>query len=168
VSKYLARGRSADDIRRYAAVKRGIAFGGAMPDDATVPDDATLDDAPPLPPPLTPGEFEQVAEARSRAFELEDAKLRRSRALAEGSEIENMVRRGELLPVPYVTKWVTRYLIDGRDELLRLPSELADELAGESDPVKVRRILEAATDRVIKKFEQLYSLWQKDAEAKVA
>jgi hypothetical protein len=102
------------------------------------------------------------------ALELEEAKLRRSRALAEGSEIENMVRRGELMPCVYVEKHLTRYLIDGRDELLRLPSELADELAGESDPLKVRRILEAATDRVIAKFDQVKNLWQNDAEAKVA
>jgi hypothetical protein len=158
VSAQLARGRSFDDIRRYAAVKRGEVDPGAkMPADA-----------PTVYMPPNQSEVDQIVEARSQAMELEDAKLRRVRAMAEGSEIENMVRRGELLPVHYVEKWLTRYLIDARDELLRLPSELGDAVAGENDPVKARAILAAGVDRVIKKFDMVRNLWQNDAEAKVA
>ena len=79
-----------------------------------------------------------------------------------------MRRRGELMPVSYVRQWASRFLIEGRDELLKGPSELQDALAAEDDPRKVNAILRAWLDRAIAKFEQLKTLWEGNAEEKVA
>jgi hypothetical protein len=70
-----------------------------------------------------------------------------------------MARRSELLPLAHIRSWVFRFLTDGRDEMLRLPSELADTLAAEADPLKVKVVLEAAMQRVLDKFAQLDRNW---------
>jgi hypothetical protein len=101
-----------------------------------------------------------VIQGRQRISDLEEAKLRRAKALAEHQELENMLRRGELMPVSYARKWGLRFLIDGRDELLKGASELADALAAESDPLKVAAILRAWLERTMDKFEQLRMLWE--------
>jgi hypothetical protein len=147
VTQMLQRGKTVEDIRAYAAIRHG----------SPVPDKPS-----PAAPPLTKKEYDLIVEARERVDELEAAKLRRAKALAEHQEIENMVRRGELMPVSYVRRWALRFLIDGRDEMLRLPSELADPLAAESDPVRVRAILEVAMERVMGRFEQLNRIWEGD------
>lgn len=113
--------------------------------------------------PPTGGEYDMVVASRTRYEQLEDAKLRRAKALAERQEIENMLRRGELMPITYARQWGIRFLMDGRDEMLKGPSELADQLAAETDPLKVQAILRAWMERVIAKFEQLEMLW-KDVE----
>jgi hypothetical protein len=71
-----------------------------------------------------------------------------------------MLRRGELMPIRYARLWGLRFLIDGRDELLKGPSELADALAAEADPLKVAAILRAWLERAMGKFEQLRMLWE--------
>jgi hypothetical protein len=105
-------------------------------------------------------EYEVVLQGRARVEALEDAKLRRAKALAEHQELENMLRRGELMPVSYVRKWASRFLIDGRDEMLRMGSELGDMLVAESDPVKCRAIIRTGMERALAKFEQLNTIWQ--------
>jgi len=136
VSGLMKRGMTADQIRARAGVKPGK---------QSVAE---------------PGEYEVVMQARSRIDALEDAKLRRAKALAERQEIENALRRGELMPVSYVRKWASEFLSAGRDEMLRIPGELADALAAESDAREVAAALRAAMDRVIAKFEQLDQIWQ--------
>jgi hypothetical protein len=73
-----------------------------------------------------------------------------------------MLRRAELIPVAYVRKWATRYLTDGRDMLLTGPSELADMLAAEGDPLKTAAILRKWLERVMDKFHQCEQLWGAD------
>jgi hypothetical protein len=147
VSKKMKAGKTADQIRREAAQRKGIAPNRHGPGR-----------------PAKPSEYDLVIEARSRYDALEEAKLRRAKALAERQEIENMLRRGELMPVAYARKWGIQFLMEGRDELLKGPSELADDLAAEADPVRVKAILLAFIERVIAKFEQLEMLWKGDEE----
>jgi hypothetical protein len=146
ISKKLKQGRTPDQIRKEAARRQGRVYGPGTP-------------------PKTKAEYELVAETRDRYDALEDAKLRRAKALAERQEIENMLRRGELMPVAYVRQWASRFLVDGRDELLSGPSQLADALAAESDAVKVEAILRAWIERAIAKFEQLKQLWEGGLDA---
>ena len=61
-----------------------------------------------------------------------------------------------------------RFLTDGRDMLLTGPSELADALASESDPLKCAATLRTWLERVMGKFHQLEKLWGADDEAQVA
>jgi hypothetical protein len=50
---------------------------------------------------------------------------------------------------------VERLLIAARDELLRIPGELADTLAAEADASKCAAIVRAAVDRAIARFAEL-------------
>jgi hypothetical protein len=147
VSSMMRRGMTADQIRARAGRRT---------------------EAQPPKPPTIPGEYDLVIQTKERIDALEDAKLRRARALAERQEIENALRRGELMPVSYVRKFAFRFLTDGRDEMLRLPSELADALAAETDPREVTAILRAAMERVLAKFEQLNEIWQGQSDQEQA
>jgi hypothetical protein len=115
-------------------------------------------------PPNGKTEYDLVIESRNRGDALEQAKLRRAEALAERQEIENMLRRGELVPVAYMRTWGVRFLVAARDELLKGPSELADALAAEDDPLKTGAVLRGWVDRTIAKFEQLEELWKGSLE----
>jgi hypothetical protein len=148
VSKKMKAGKTADQIRTEAAQRKGVAPNRHGPGR----------------PAAKQSEYDMILKARTRYDEMEQAKLRRQKALAERQEIENMLRRGELMPVSYARKWGLRYLIDGRDEMLKGPSELADELAAESDPVRVKAILLAWVERIMAKFEQLEMLWKGEVE----
>jgi hypothetical protein len=176
VSKKMKNGQTPDQIRAAAAHRQAtLASGGKVrgpvgkkmensqgkPTKSATP---TKTYTPGRGRPPLPSEYDMVVASRSRYEALEDAKLRRAKALAERQEIENMLRRGELMPVSYARKWGIRFLIDGRDELLKGPSELADGLAAESDPLKVAAILRGWVERAIAKFEQLEMLWKGDLE----
>jgi len=146
VSKKMKAGQTPDQIRQDAARRqgRGPSHGPGRP-------------------PL-PSEYDLIIKGREHTNALDDAKLRRARALAERQELENMLRRGELLPVAYARQWATRFLTDGRDTLLAGPSELADTLAAETDPLKVAAILRAWLERAMAKFHQLERLWNGAAD----
>jgi hypothetical protein len=142
VSNKLRAGKTPDQIRQEAARR-----GGSRPRTA------------PGRPAKTPGEYDLLMKGREQTSAMDDAKLRRARALAERSEIENALRRGELIPVAYVRTWASRFLTDGRDEIMKAPGELADILAAENDPLKVSAILRTWLERVMAKFQQLEQLW---------
>ncbi len=118
--------------------------------------------------PPTSSEYELVLQGRERLDRLDEMKFRRAKALAERQEIENALRRGELMPVAYVRRWGAQFLTDGRDTLLAGPSELADTLAAETDPLKVAEILRAWLERAMGKFHQIERLWGATEEEQVA
>jgi hypothetical protein len=149
VSKKMKAGQTPDQIRRSAAQRKGI-----PPPNSKGPGR----------PPSTPTEYDLVIQGRQRTDALEEAKLRRAQALAERQEIENLLRKGELLPVSHVRQWASRLLVEARDELLRTPSELSDTLASESDAVRITAILRAAQERAIAKLEQLDRIWRGDQD----
>lgn len=153
VSKKMKAGMTAEQIRQEAAQKKGLPRVGHS-------------HGPGRPP--SANEYDLVVQGRERMDKLDEMKFRRAKALAERSEIDNMLKRGELMPVSYVRTWATRYLVDGRDTLLAGPSELQDVLAAEDDPLKVNAILRAWLERAMAKFHQLEKLWGAGAEEKVA
>jgi hypothetical protein len=150
VSRKMREGATAADIRRYAALRDGRSPAKNL---GRPPGELHKKTA------VDQGEYEVLVRGQSKLEAIDDAKLRRARALAERGELDNMLRRGELLPVAYVRQWASRYLTDGRDTLLAGPSELQDILASESDPLKVAAILRAWLERVMAKFHQLERLW---------
>jgi hypothetical protein len=154
ISKKLKQGQTPEQIRRDAARKQGRA--------------PTTNRKGAGRPPETESEYDLLMQGRARLDALDEMKFRRAKALAERQEIDNMLKRGELLPVSYVRQWATRYLTDGRDMLLVGPSELADTLAAETDPLKVAAILRAWLERVMGKFHQLEKLWGAGEEERVA
>jgi hypothetical protein len=82
--------------------------------------------------------------------------------LKEGEFLE---RKGELVPVVQVRLFCSKLLVAARDEFLRTPSELADVLAGESNPHEVERILRTALERSIQKLVEMDALWHPPAGA---
>ena len=126
VSELMRRGRGPDEIRLYASMREGRSAQkayAAVTSLRNVPKSTTAGD-----------EYECVLRGRERLEAIDDAKLRRAKALAEHQEQENARKRGQLVPISYIHKWGTRFLVDARDELLRGPSDLQDALAAESDP----------------------------------
>ena len=153
VSKKLRQGKTPEQIRQEAAQRRG-----AAPSSGTAPGR----------PPGSSSEYDLVIQGRERTSALDDAKLRRARALAERSELDNALRRGELMPVSYIRMWGSRFLTDARDTLMTGPSELADMLAAETDPLKTAAIMRAWLERVMGKFHQMERLWGGADEEQVA
>jgi hypothetical protein len=146
-------GMTAEQIRQEAARKKGLPPVGSSHGPGR---------------PLLPKEYDLVVQGRERMDKLDEMKFRKAKAMAERSELDNMVRRGELIPVSYVRTWASRFLTDGRDTLLAGPSELQDALAAESDPLKVNAIMRSWLERAMAKFHKLDGLWGADAEGKVA
>jgi hypothetical protein len=155
VSERMRKGQTVDQIRIYAAAlgrspKNGFPHVVAPPGSPESPEAA--------------GAYELIVRGRQRLEAIDDAKLRRARALAERSELENALRRGELMPVSYIRTWGSRFLTDARDTLLTGPSELADVLAAETDPLKTAAILRNWLERVMAKLHQLDQLWGVEGE----
>ncbi|MGA7235928.1 MAG: hypothetical protein WBY44_09620 [Bryobacteraceae bacterium] len=148
ISTKMKQGKSAELIRQEAARLRSGPRGPGRPPSGK--------------PPGKSGEYELVIKGRERTDALDSAKLRRAQALAERSELDNMLRRGELVPLSYIRTWGSRFLVDARDDLMKAPSELADPLAAESDPLKTAAILRAWVERAMAKFHQLERLWGAD------
>jgi hypothetical protein len=163
VSQKMKAGQTPDQIRRDAARRQGRApsdkGGPRKPPSGKLPSRSRGPGRPPL-----ASEYDLVIHGRERLDAIDDARLRRARALAERGELENALRRGELMPVSYFRTWGSRFLTDARDTLLAGPSELQDALALEQDPLKVAAILRAWLERVMGKFHQLERLWGADCE----
>ena len=160
VSERMRKGQTADQIRSYAALRQGLSpqARSGHRSNSRIPTSTKAQ-----------SEYERILRGRERMDALNEWKLRRAKALAEHQEIENMLRRGELIPVTYVRQWASRFLIDGRDELLKGPSELADALAVEDDPLKVQATIRAWLERAMTKWHQLERLWGDIAdEGKIA
>ena len=175
ISRKLSRGLSPDNIRsqtRLVVAQERAEAAATYATDQTAPSRAPKRDGqmaliptlPVSPQPVRIGqaggaEYEAALTENAMFEKLGNAKLRRAQALAERAEIENEQRRGELVPVAYMRRWGMRFLIDGRDELLKGPSELADSLAAESDPVRAEQILRGWVEQTLAKFANLQALW---------
>ena len=144
ISKKMKAGQTPEQIRRDAARRQGRPPSSGQRKGK---------------PATGPSEYELVIQGRERLNALDEMKFRRAKALAERQEIENALRRGELMPVAYVRRWGAQFLTDGRDTLLAGPSELADTLAAETDPLKVAEILRGWLERVMGKLHQAERLW---------
>jgi hypothetical protein len=155
----MRKGQTADQIRIYAAIRSGGAPTRQKAAPSTGRVSARLAPTQPVKNRDAAEQEEAIMQGRERLEALDDARLRRQRALAERQEIENMLRRGELLPVAHVRGWVARLLIEAREELLRLPNELADGLAAETDAVKIAAILRSVQERAITNLYERDKLW---------
>lgn len=151
ISMRMKRGQTAEQIRDAVAQRKGQTRSHGQEKKA-----------------LGKHEYSLVLKGRERIDAMDDAKLRRAQAQAERQELENMLRRGELIPVAYVRQWATQFLTDARDTMMAGPSELQDGLAIETDPVKCAALLRAWLERVMGKFHQLERLWGVSDQEQVA
>ena len=78
-----------------------------------------------------------------------EAECRKERALADLRELELATKRGEFVEAEKVNAWIAGMIIKARDVLLRMPAELQDRLAQESDPANVRQLLDEEIRRAL-------------------
>jgi hypothetical protein len=83
------------------------------------------------------------ARAGTGVVSLEQARTRNTLAQAERTELQNRLRRGELIEVTEVWTVWTEILSALRVRLMSLPSALTAELARESEPKVIFRLLTA-------------------------
>jgi hypothetical protein len=82
----------------------------------------------------------------------------KERWMAALRRLQYQERSGELVRACDVRLFCTRLLIEARDILVSGPSELADELAAETDAQRVQEILRRWSERVAERFYRL-TLW---------
>jgi hypothetical protein len=150
ISDRMRKGATAADVRRYAALREGRS---PQPTPAAV---AQRREAPKSTVPRP--ECDALLQARDRLSAIGDARLRRTRALAEKLELENQQLRSQLVPTAYLREWSRRFLAYTRGALFKV-SELREVLAVESDPVKCIQILQSWVERTLAHFYQMDELW---------
>ena len=80
---------------------------------------------------------------------LAQSQARKEKAIADRREIEVEKMRGELAPIGEINAWISGMITKARDVLLRMPGELRDRLAQETDAVKVDQLLSAEINRAL-------------------
>jgi hypothetical protein len=96
------------------------------------------------------------------------AQAEKERWAAALRKLEFQERTGEVVPVSYIRHWGANFLIAAKDEMLKMPGELQDVLAAESDPLKVAAILRLWVERVMDKYYRLDRLWGLEPKDDVA
>lgn len=86
---------------------------------------------------------------------ISQAQLRKEAALANLRELEYAQKRGQLVPVVMVNAWFSDVIIRARDGLLRLPAELRDRVAAETDPVEVEKMLYEKISEVLRRLRTM-------------
>jgi len=105
-------------------------------------------------------EIAAAVAAHEESKGLAAAKRRREVAQAEKIEMENAVRRGDLVPTGQIVPSLMRCHAAFRDALLAIPGELADRLAMETDPAVVRKLLDDRHRQALRHFETLRDIWE--------
>jgi hypothetical protein len=118
------------------------------------------------PEPMSTGSDSDDGDDGNSPMTMVDAKLRREIAAANKLEIENAQRMRLLIPVEQVRSVGTKILTELRDLAANLPGELQDELANETHPAEVRRVLEREFGRMIGKLRGMDGLWTAEIETK--
>jgi hypothetical protein len=100
---------------------------------------------------------------------LKDLKTRKEAALCEKADLENAVRRGDLLLVNDVYSFAARCFAGFRDSLLAISGELRDRLAMEDNPAVIGAILDDHHRQALRHIVRLMEEWApavtKDAAA---
>jgi hypothetical protein len=95
------------------------------------------------------------ASVEKQANSLAEVKLRKETALAIATELSNAQRAGDLLPATWVKSWCGEAIAKFRDMVWRMPTELRDRLAVESDPFVVEELLRAELKRALGILERM-------------
>lgn len=77
------------------------------------------------------------------------AELRKLIALADERELKVQILRGSVAPVSELNVWYGAQIVKVRGDLLQIPKELRDQLAGETDPNRIEEMLDIEIRRVL-------------------
>jgi len=142
VARMMREGKSPDEIRaKYAAraelKRRGIGVRGKPL--TAAPGACFTSDASQAQPANQPDSSSESIQ--KIADSLAEIRLRKETALTIATEIANEQKRGELVPVAWVRSWCSEAIKTFSGFVTRLPTELRDRLAAESDPFAVESML---------------------------
>jgi len=84
-----------------------------------------------------------------------EAERRKMIALADERELTVMQKRKELLPVKEINAWFNKQFSLARNILIRMPSELRDRLAAETDPTKCEELVEVEVRRALQQLKEM-------------
>lgn len=121
----------------------------SVPTVPTVPTAFTIDHPSQLAPVMEFGDNSISGETIARA------QLRKEIALANNRELEYFQKRQLLVPVAHVNRWFGGVIIQARDALLRLPAELRDRIAAETDPIECERVIREKLVEVLKRLRTM-------------
>jgi hypothetical protein len=138
VSKMMSAGMTPDQIRakyrsRAELKRRGVGVNGKPTSSVPPAGKRSVD----------------FARIERQAHTLAQIKLRKETALTLAIEMANAQKVSELVPAVWVRSWCERTVATSREILLRIPTELCDRLAAETDPVEIERLLEAELRRAL-------------------
>lgn len=94
-------------------------------------------------------QIKEIAESSGDDDALTLEKIRLTRAQADKVELELSVRQGELVEARETVLVWSKFVLSCRSRLLGLPSKVAYELSGVSDPVLIQQILQEVVDEAI-------------------
>jgi hypothetical protein len=143
VSKMMKRGLSIQQIRAKYAARAELKARGINPVGKPI------SGPPPAPLPRQNGLI------GAQAHTLAQIKLRKETALTIATELSNAQRAAELVPARWVKNWCAEAIIKFTDMLNRLPTELRDRLAAESDPFVIEELLRAELKRALGILERM-------------
>jgi hypothetical protein len=158
ISDRMKRGATASDVRAYARMRE------RRPPERPPAAVSKHREAPKFREPRL--EFDATPRARGRLEAIDDARLRRTRALAEKLEFENQQLRSRLIPRVYLEEWTKRFLRYAREVLLKGPSELSKVLATEADPLKCNEVLSSWVRQTMAKLAETDEVWAPTLNAK--
>lgn len=83
-----------------------------------------------------------------------EAQRRKEIALADLRELELATGRGELVKLAEVNAWISGMVVRARDILTRIAPELCDRLAKETNPQRVRELIELEVNRALTQLSE--------------
>jgi len=80
--------------------------------------------------------------------------VRKERLICEKYELDNQIKMGDLAPVSESNAWVSSMIVRARDILTRIAPELCDRLAVETNPQRIRELIDAEVVRALSQLSQ--------------
>ena len=98
--------------------------------------------------------------AQSQEESFTSAQRRRVVALADAQEIANAIKRGEWIELKRVQVWGEGVVKNTIGLVMRVPGQLRDPIAAETDPVKCDEMMTGELKRVVGEIQKMEELWK--------
>ena len=104
--------------------------------------------------------IEEAEAARGSEEQISNAQRRRVIALANAQEIANAIKQGEWVELKRVRTWGEGVVKNTIGLVMRVPGQLRDPIAAETDPVKCDEMIAGELKRVVEEIQKMEELWK--------
>ena len=104
--------------------------------------------------------IEEAEAAGGPEEQISNAQRRRVIALADAQEIANAIKRGEWVELKRVQMWGEGVVKNTIGLVMRVPGQLRDPIAAETDPVKCDEMMAGELKRVVEEIQKMEELWK--------